>query len=484
MSIKDWIIGAPIWGELVGVRGLQRCPPGRKLPQVEVIVFDATGFRTATSWQLPVAQVEQIASAVQQNPPLLRVSGTVDDSEKYAGQLKLIGVVPVSPEEAESAKAEDFLEAFPQNHAEAVAELDRLIRRVKDPYLASLLQKTIGFRGSLRALFVQASAAKRNHHAYPGGLLQHSLEVTDFALHAAQRFRKMHSDLVIAAGLLHDVGKLWEMEHGWQRGEYTDAGDLLGHVYIGTERVSAVCRHLKFPKPLHDLLLHAILAHHDEEQLGSPVRPKTAEAIAIAKSDQMSAEISAFFQVQQEAPPFQRRVVHAGRFLFLGNGLPDASTTVNPPTYFPQDDPEDRLLSRLSGRKSASQTFGIASLPILGMVAAGDGVESAATETEPETRETCLPADGADFLLHVTGDSMKDGGILAGDVLVVRAGETAKVGQIVVAYVPGKGPVVKRLAQTEKGRFLASDNPVYEPIPVSEEVRIQGTVVRVERDLP
>jgi 3'-5' exoribonuclease len=348
MGVKDWQNGETIWGELVAVRDLQLRLPEAKRPQFTITVFDATGARAAISWGLSSEQIEQITKTVQQTPPLLRVSGTVDRSERYAGQLKIIGVMPATPVDMAKVTDQEFLEPLPLDHAQLVRGMDHLIRQVKQLHLAALLFRTIGPGGDLRTGFIHASAAKRNHHAYPGGLLRHSLEVTELALAATHHFVQVNRDLLITAGLLHDVGKLFEMNHAWQRGVYTDAGELLGHIYLGAERVSTVCCNLRFPESLRLALIHAILAHHDECEFGSPVQPKTAEAITLAKCDQISAELDAFFQAKKEASSHQRTLWKGDRCLFLGNLEPDGPLASDGPQHPPVEDPEYRLLRRLS----------------------------------------------------------------------------------------------------------------------------------------
>jgi len=141
------------------------------------------------------------------------------------------------------------------------------------------------------------------------------------------------------------------------------------------------------------------------------------------------------------------------------------------------------LFSSGSFRLPAGET---ATIPLRGLVAAGDGERS--SEFPEETGEACavvVPPGGVDYLVRVTGDSMMDAGILPGDRAFVRYQQNARPGDIVVAWVPGSGNVIKRYTQSPMGTFLHSENPdraAYPPIPVTDETRIQGVVTRVERD--
>jgi|GEM_PF-54978 uncharacterized domain HDIG len=493
--VRDWANGERVWGALVGVRDVRLRPSGdhaSRGPQLTLCVFDATGARAAKAWSLPETQVAALVAAAATDgapPPVVRISGRVDDSERYGGELTVEGVTTLDDDEAAALDPEDFTGPLPPDHALLVAGLDRLIGSVADPHLAALLAETLGPDGRLRDRFLTAVAAKRNHHAYRGGLLRHSLEVAEIALHAARPFPEVRRDLVLTAALLHDVGKLWEMEHNWRQGEYTDCGELLGHVVLGFQRVGALCNRLGFPPGLRDELLHALLAHHDEPQFGAPVLPKTPEAVLVAKADQISAEVTQWAETTADGASgwcgsrrwFRRRAVPVA-------GLPESAPAVGGMDDDGEADPEERLLDRIRRAAAAAapvSSYDLRLLPVLGTVAAGDGVRSAEMDgPAAEIREVAPPPGGADFLLRVTGDSMTGAGVLEGDLLLVRAQETARPGQMVVAHVAGVGAVVKRLTTTPEGeRLLASENPAYPPIPVEEGVRVQGVVVRVERDL-
>jgi len=199
--------------------------------------------------------------------------------------------------------------------------------------------------------------------------------------------------------------------------------------------------------------------------------------MALAKADQLSAELTQFFAARESETDAQ--TWRGGRSLYLGDLVFGALADTAP---LP-DDPEERLLRRMSEAEGISSGFGTVRLPILGVVAAGDGVRSSSDDPEPEEREVFPPACGADYLLKVTGDSMVGAGIHEGDLLQIKRQETARPGQIVIAHVPEQGMVVKRLTETADGRQLASENLAYAPIPVTEGVAIQGVAVKQEREL-
>jgi 3'-5' exoribonuclease len=463
-----------VWGELVAIQELKVKAVGATGPTATLTVFDQTQKRKAKWWSPSESQLAFLQEVARQEPPVMRISGLVDTKPGYVGELSLDGITQA--EEDDAAFAEACFLALPEDHDALIVALDSLIGAVRHTGLRALLERTIGERGKWREDYLVAVAAKSNHHAYPGGLLRHSIEVAEFALHSTRRF-PVNRDLVLTAALLHDLGKLWEMEHGWSAGKYTAAGTLKGHIVLAIERLGPLCRSLKLSEGLTDALVHAILAHHDQLEYGSPVRPATAEAMALAKADQLSAELTQFFAAQESETEAQ--TWRGGRSLYLGDLGLGALVDLAP---LP-DDPEERLLRRMSEAEGISSGFGTVRLPILGVVAAGDGVRSSSDDPEPEEREVFPPACGADYLLKVTGDSMVGAGIHEGDLLQIKRQETARPGQIVIAHVPEQGMVVKRLTETPRGRELASENPAYLPIPVTEGVAIQGVVVKQEREL-
>lgn len=465
MAINQWQNNKRLMGELVAVRDVKWTQERTKGPKLTLELFDNSGFRRAKMWNASPEQAQQLVDSQTANPPLVRVFGTVDGSGSWAGEVTLDGVTPV---EADDPDVDQFLadmEILPPDHATTLVALDRLITGVREPYFSQLLERTIGNSGKIRHQYVTATAAKKNHHAYPGGLVRHSVEVAHLSVSTMRQYPTLNRDLLVTAALLHDIGKLWEMEQTQcRRGQYTDSGKRLGHIFQGGTWLDRCCRTLHFPDVLREDLIHAVLAHHDQLEFGSPVLPQSAEAVTIAKCDQISAELAPYM-------------------------VSTTVATLSDETMLLPDDPEERLLRRLAGLPQLAlptewnDTPAVA-LPILGVVAAGDGIRSSSDEgPEPERRDVVPPIGGADFLLRVVGDSMIGAGIIEGDLLVVRRQETARVGEIVVAHVPGTGPVVKRLMQNGDERVLHSENPEYSPLPITEEVQVQGIVVRVERDL-
>jgi 3'-5' exoribonuclease len=246
---------------------------------------DATGNLTAKVWNPPVA------GAVQPGRPV-RVAGRV---EEYQGHLQ--GVVE-SMKEVELAPEElsGLVPASRFSAGEMTARLEAEISGLKDPWLKRLLQEVFGEPGFLER-FRQATAARGVHHAYLGGLMEHSLSMVAAFQGIRGHYERYYpglldGDLLVAGLLLHDLGKVDEMSVAGGF-EYTDTGRLLGHIYLGAARVAqAAARIPDFPLATLQKVQHLILAHHGELEYGSPVQPRLAEAFLLHYLDQVDAKLN------------------------------------------------------------------------------------------------------------------------------------------------------------------------------------------------
>jgi 3'-5' exoribonuclease len=214
---------------------------------------------------------------------------------EYAGkvQLEATGLRRLL---AGEYQAEEFL---PQTYRD-IDELQGFLRfhieSVYDEHLRALLESIFGDEEFL-ARFSKAPAAKQFHHAYLGGLLEHSVGVADLCDHIAQQYGRVNRDLLIAAALLHDVGKVDELTYSSSI-DYSNAGRFLGHVILGITFVSGKAAEIPgFPEQKLQHLLHAIVSHHGELEWGSPKRPKTLEALIIHHVDNLDAKVKGFLEI-------------------------------------------------------------------------------------------------------------------------------------------------------------------------------------------
>jgi len=171
--------------------------------------------------------------------------------------------------------------------------LNEKVESVSNPYLKSLLKLFFGDEEFVKA-FLQAPGGKIVHHSSIGGLLEHTLGVVEICEVVSKRYRSIDRDLLITAAILHDIGKVREYEVKISI-DRTIEGMLLGHLYIGADMISkAIDRIEGFPMSLRTKLLHCILSHHGQYEYGSPKRPKTLEAVALAYADALDSKVKGF----------------------------------------------------------------------------------------------------------------------------------------------------------------------------------------------
>ena len=184
-----------------------------------------------------------------------------------------------------------FLPSSPEDPEELWQQLKDLAGQVENLYLQRLLQAFLSDRSFVRQM-KQAPAAKSMHHAYLGGLLEHTVSVTRLLGRICDHYPLLDRDLLVTAGILHDIGKLEEFSYQ-QYLDYTDAGRLLGHVVLGARRVEEKIRMLEgFPPNLRLSLQHLVVSHHGQYEFGAPKRPKTLEAFALHYADDLDAKMN------------------------------------------------------------------------------------------------------------------------------------------------------------------------------------------------
>ncbi len=177
------------------------------------------------------------------------------------------------------------------NIKEYETRLQNLIRTVRTPGLRILLENI--FSGTTYDRFIANPAGMKLHHAYLGGLLQHSVDVAGLALAMAEQIGEVDKDLVVAGALLHDLGKLREIstEVGFP---YTNEGRLLGHISMSALMVQETAMKLRMPSNVLEKLLHILLSHHGENEKGSPVACATKEAFIVHYADEINAIMNQF----------------------------------------------------------------------------------------------------------------------------------------------------------------------------------------------
>jgi len=226
-------------------------------------------------WALPIGSVA-------------RVRGTVTS---YRG-VRRVSVESLTP--AAAYCREDMMASGTREPGELIAALESLIRGVRQPGFAAVLDSVFGDDRFMER-FSTCPGASAVHHAYVGGLLEHTVSVASMCRVLAPRYDGLDGDLLVTAALLHDIGKVDELR--WDTTvELTDAGRLLGHAVLGERAVSraieAAGSALESAAGLR--LLHAVLSHHGEGAWGAPVRPSTIEGVVLHQLDSLDAQAAGF----------------------------------------------------------------------------------------------------------------------------------------------------------------------------------------------
>ena len=203
-------------------------------------------------------------------------------------QLNIRRVRVASPGEYDPA---DFLPSSPFSVSDMTESLLSYIRSIHNDKLRALLEIFFVRDPAFMKEFCVHSAAKTIHHGFAGGLLQHTLRVTELCDFYCSRYKLLNRDLLLTGAMLHDIGKLKELSP-FPENDYTDAGQLLGHIVIGVQMVTEVCAKIPdFPEVTRNELCHMILAHHGEFEFGSPKKPALIEALALHFADNTDAKL-------------------------------------------------------------------------------------------------------------------------------------------------------------------------------------------------
>lgn len=186
----------------------------------------------------------------------------------------------------------DFLPQTEKNIGNLKLALQSAVDEVKDEWLARLLKEFFLRDKDFQRRFELAPAAKSMHHAWLGGLLEHTVGVLQLVQQVTPLYPYLDRDLLVAGALLHDVGKVEELSYEKSFG-YTSRGRLLGHIVIGAEMVREKAAKISgFPPSLLLLIEHLLLSHHGEYQWGSPKRPKIPEAVMLHYLDDLDAKLN------------------------------------------------------------------------------------------------------------------------------------------------------------------------------------------------
>ncbi|XME01427.1 3'-5' exoribonuclease YhaM family protein [Lachnospiraceae bacterium C1.1] len=263
-------------------------------PYLNIILQDRTGTLDAKVWEPNSQGISDFDT--------LDYIEVVGEVSRYQGALQA-SLKRVRKAAENEYVTSDYLPVSKFDNEAMYKTVMDVIDTVKNEHLNKLLKKVFVEDEKLSKNFRRSSAAKSIHHGFVGGLMQHTLAVTRLCKFYTKAYPVLNHDLLITSALLHDIGKTSELSD-FPQNDYTDDGQLLGHIVIGAQIIHDKARDIEgFPEKLLRELTHCILAHHGELEFGSPKKPALMEAMALNLADNTDAKLETFTEILENAKP-------------------------------------------------------------------------------------------------------------------------------------------------------------------------------------
>jgi 3'-5' exoribonuclease len=285
-------------------------------PYVAMDLADRTGVIPAVLFRPAANALEMPVGS------MVMVTGRVTSFRN----VKRISVESLRP--CETWDTEDVLASSARPREELVTELRELVKSVKETSCRKVLRQILGDKAFF-SQFCACPGSQSYHHAYVGGLLEHTIAVARLCRALGETYPDADSDLLVTSALLHDIGKVDELSSAVTI-EYTDAGRLLGHVVLGATRIRSASHQCRGIDPdVAVRLQHAVLSHHGELEWGSPKKPSTLEALLLHHADNLDAKATGFTSLLSGAGAADERWT-------------DATNLFRRPLYAPRAAEDDR----------------------------------------------------------------------------------------------------------------------------------------------
>lgn len=304
--------------DLFLVKEMTRAETRNGKPYLIMTLMDRSGELAGRLWENADAMLETCAPG-----NLLHITA---QAQAYRGVLQL-KIDSVRKADKDGIEFSLFLQTSKKSIEHMAAEMRALAMSVRNPFCKKLLLAFINDR-SFFEKFQRAPAAKTMHHAYLGGLLEHTLAVSQLAEMLAGYYPALDRDLLLTGALLHDIGKTVEFTFDTYPFDYTAKGRLMGHLVLGAEMIQEKINSINgFPEDLSTRLQHLVLSHHGRYEFGSPCLPMVSEAFILNFLDDLDAKLNFISRLEEQAAEpgyqwtdFQRTLE---RFLYV-NGRPHA----------------------------------------------------------------------------------------------------------------------------------------------------------------
>jgi 3'-5' exoribonuclease len=262
-----------------------------KTGELEARAFDRVDELAAQFEEKDVVDVEGQVGLFQ-GKPQLRIEAVAKVDPATVDLAEFVWVPPPEPKKPERHAASEADEALWK-------ELLGLLEAVVDPHVKSLMKAFVEDEDVANRLR-RAAAAKTVHHAYPGGLLEHTVSCVKLAHRLADHYPQVDRDLLVAGAFFHDLGKVRELTIE-KNAEYTDEGRLIGHLVMTAQWIHDKARRVGVPRDLEHHVVHMVLAHHGRLEYGSPKPPMTLEALLTHYLDEMDSRVNSWLNLMGAA---------------------------------------------------------------------------------------------------------------------------------------------------------------------------------------
>ncbi len=275
--IKQLKNGQTLDDELFGINIIKRANDKNGKPYIDLELIDKTGTIKGKIWSDNFMGIEQKAL---QEGKVASITGRVTEFNSHL-QINIYALKLV-----EEFDISDFVSKTEKNIGELFNQLLGVINNIKTPEIKGVLLKLIDLYGEDIKV---TPAAKSVHHNYIGGLLEHIIEMLEISEIVLKLYPEADPDIVKAGIIFHDIGKIEELKVDGFQINYTIKGKLLGHISIGALIFAKLSEKILDDK-IRLEIEHIILSHHYLLEFGSPVTPKTIEAVIVAKIDDLSSK--------------------------------------------------------------------------------------------------------------------------------------------------------------------------------------------------
>lgn len=269
---------------------------------INVILGDKTGNVDCKIWNADSFGINEF-----EPKDYVYINGEV---KSFNGAIQ-IDIKQIRKADESEYEVADFIPTTKKDVEEMYDSILKCVSQVSNNYLHALLEEFFVNDKELIEKFKLSSAAKSIHHNFAGGLAEHTLGVARLCAFYCKQYPAINQDLLLTSALLHDIGKIYEFTE-FPENEYSDEGNLLGHIIIGIEMVTEKAKLIpNFPTDTLNQVKHCIAAHHGKLEFGSPKKPGIIEAMALSYADDTDAKMQTFTQFLEDSENYDWTYIKA-----------------------------------------------------------------------------------------------------------------------------------------------------------------------------